>query len=128
MTTNENSGDNISKESEESSDSELSGSELDVSSDQDTIIDVFTESSDDDRAEYRPQMGWTTVLSDKNIAHFNLTGGPELPRNIDMNSSPLEYFYLMLSESIYIDISNETNKYVELCKQGKLTVFGIPQM
>ena len=49
MATNENSGDNISKESEESSDSELSGSELDVSSDQDTIIDVFTESSNDDR-------------------------------------------------------------------------------
>ena len=95
------SGDNISKESEECSDSELSGSELDVSSDQDTIIDVFTESSDDDMDEYRPQMGWTTVLSDKNIAHFNLTGGPKLPRNIDMNSSPLEYFYLMLSESIY---------------------------
>ena len=33
MATNKNSGDNISKESEESSDSELSGSELDVSSD-----------------------------------------------------------------------------------------------
>ena len=63
--------------------------------------------------------GWTTVLSDKNISHFNLQGGPKLPRNIDMNSSPLEYFYLMLSESIYTDISNESNKYAELCKHGK---------
>ena len=64
-------------------------------------------------------MGWTTVLSDKNIAHLNLTGGPKLPRNIDMHSSPLEYLYLMLSESIYTYISNEIYKYAELCKHEK---------
>ena len=76
-----------------------------------------SEAAEEDHARRDPDPSlWSRIISEQTIVNFTLDHGPKLPRDLDVaEASPLKYFRLFFSDSMYEKIAAETNAYAALC-------------
>ena len=76
-----------------------------------------SEAAGEDHAHRDPDPSlWSRIISEQTIVNFTLDHGPKLPRDLDVaEASPLKYFRLFFSDSMYEKIAAETNAYAALC-------------
>lgn len=97
-------------------------------------IDVSDPSSDDNSSDSSDEADFTDFQepvwsSNKNefltpnIDAFIETSGPSLPAHLDVyNASPLDYFFLFVSDEVFQDLATHTNNYAKYRQELKSIV------